>query len=1011
MMNTGFMRIPLLLAIVLFSCVALQTAQAAKETWLDALDIRAVRQDWGTAQRSRSVMDNPLTVAGRRFARGVGTHANSRFVLPIAGYTRFTAFVGVDDEMAGHPGSVEFMVVGDRKLLWRSGMMRVGAPAKPVEVDLTGVKTLELVVTDAGDGIDSDHADWCDAKLLGAGGTAGPPAVFLSSPALEPAMARPARTALRLDRSLGSRPLRVGGREFSTGLGTQAGSDILYTSLNGRYARFDAWIGVDTETAGEGSARFRVLADGQQRTVSPVMRRGAPAVRVSIPVAGARELRLVVDAVGGTGADVHADWGDAVLIGGGQERKTQRAARYAVRSPALRVELTDAGEIAAVVVPGRKPLRRGMTGGTYLAGCRVEGRVETSALPGGGREFRKRLLDPVSGARCALIERFRPTQSSVRWEMEIRGAGGAWSTAIETRLRWPNAARARFWTAWADSRHSWATGWSDPLTPAPFNAMRLRYGAPPYREDDPRLGYVPFLYDIFCIPLATVLEEQSGLGFSLAASPEDDLLEMAMETDEVGNIVLRRGNYRISARRPVRFAMDLVPHAADWRSGLAWMTARYPAFFDPPNPKAGEIAGCGAYSTWQGDLDVAKMRRMAFRVNWQASFEFPYMGMFLPPVASDDEEWVNFRRVKTSLRKLNDYDQRMRALGFYVLSYFNMTEFGAYLRWPPPPRRAQPDADLWKDPNDFLYTRLAGAVLKTRQGQPFWSWEGSVAMDPGEPVYRKFLLEQARRHVERVPAAAGICIDRMDWLRLYNLQRDDGVCWFEGQPAHSLLMSWKDIMGRLGPLMHAAGKAVFVNNHVKRLETLRHADGIYDEFGYHPASLNLCALLGVRKPVIAWTASPDDLKPDPDAFFQRYLYLGVFPTAPYPGNDHSINPDAWAERYYMDYGPLLDTLRGKRWVLRPRAVTVAGGTARANLFAVPGGFVVPVTFGGGAKTARVVVRGAFSTGAFTGEALHPGADKPVPLKAAVLRDGLRMEVPLRRGCAMVRIRTARPRGR
>ncbi|MCX7599613.1 MAG: NPCBM/NEW2 domain-containing protein [Armatimonadetes bacterium] len=46
-------------------------------------------------------------------------------------------------------------------------MMRGGEPAKKVSVLLDGVEELELVVTDAGDGITCDHADWADARLLG----------------------------------------------------------------------------------------------------------------------------------------------------------------------------------------------------------------------------------------------------------------------------------------------------------------------------------------------------------------------------------------------------------------------------------------------------------------------------------------------------------------------------------------------------------------------------------------------------------------------------------------------------------------------------------------------------------------------------------------------------------------------------------------------------------------------------------------------------------------------------
>src|SRR6185503_735029 len=41
-----------------------------------------------------------------------------------------------------------------------------GEAAKSVSVDLRGVRTLVLNVTDTGDGINYDHADWADAKIV-----------------------------------------------------------------------------------------------------------------------------------------------------------------------------------------------------------------------------------------------------------------------------------------------------------------------------------------------------------------------------------------------------------------------------------------------------------------------------------------------------------------------------------------------------------------------------------------------------------------------------------------------------------------------------------------------------------------------------------------------------------------------------------------------------------------------------------------------------------------------------
>ncbi len=50
-------------------------------------------------------------------------------------------------------------------------------------------------------------------------------------------------------------------------------------------------------------------------------------------------------------------------------------------------------------------------------------------------------------------------------------------------------------------------------------------------------------------------------------------------------------------------------------------------------------------------------------------------------------------------------------------------------------------------------------------------------------------------------------------------------------------------------------------------------------------------------------------------------------------------------------------MRGKKWVLPPHVVEVVGNKAKANLFEVPGGYALPVTFGGKASTATVVLAG------------------------------------------------------
>jgi alpha-galactosidase len=105
---------------------------------------------------------NPLQIAGKKFERGLGTHADSLLYIELnGGSTRFNAQVGVDDEV-NRAGSVEFRILADGKPLFKSGMIKSGDAPKAVDVDVTGVSLLILAV-DSGDDMNYDHADWADA--------------------------------------------------------------------------------------------------------------------------------------------------------------------------------------------------------------------------------------------------------------------------------------------------------------------------------------------------------------------------------------------------------------------------------------------------------------------------------------------------------------------------------------------------------------------------------------------------------------------------------------------------------------------------------------------------------------------------------------------------------------------------------------------------------------------------------------------------------------------------------
>ncbi|UCG56368.1 MAG: NPCBM/NEW2 domain-containing protein [Phycisphaerales bacterium] len=140
---------------------------AERETvWLSSLDLGKMTAGWGEPQIDRSVQEKPISIGGKRFDKGVGTHATSAMYIDLKrDAKRFSAFVGVDDEVNGNVGSVEFRVYGDHKLLWTSGLIKAGDRAREADVDLRGVKTLMLLVKSGGDGVSYDHANWADAKF------------------------------------------------------------------------------------------------------------------------------------------------------------------------------------------------------------------------------------------------------------------------------------------------------------------------------------------------------------------------------------------------------------------------------------------------------------------------------------------------------------------------------------------------------------------------------------------------------------------------------------------------------------------------------------------------------------------------------------------------------------------------------------------------------------------------------------------------------------------------------
>ncbi len=106
---------------------------------------------------------SPISMLGQAYPTGLGVASPSTVRYYLGGDCgRLTALVGIDDAVRNvgpEGGTATFQVVGDGRVLFDSGVLtRDGT--RQVDVDLTGVRVLDLVVGDAGDGGYNDRADW-----------------------------------------------------------------------------------------------------------------------------------------------------------------------------------------------------------------------------------------------------------------------------------------------------------------------------------------------------------------------------------------------------------------------------------------------------------------------------------------------------------------------------------------------------------------------------------------------------------------------------------------------------------------------------------------------------------------------------------------------------------------------------------------------------------------------------------------------------------------------------------
>ncbi len=122
---------------------------------------------WGPPLRDHVRLEGDasclLQVGGEWFDEGLYAHAPSVNLWRLDGrWSRLRASYGLQD---GHFGSTVFVVRCDRQERFRSPVIRDGF-LRSLEVDVRGVRELELITENGGDGSQSDWAVWIAPRLI-----------------------------------------------------------------------------------------------------------------------------------------------------------------------------------------------------------------------------------------------------------------------------------------------------------------------------------------------------------------------------------------------------------------------------------------------------------------------------------------------------------------------------------------------------------------------------------------------------------------------------------------------------------------------------------------------------------------------------------------------------------------------------------------------------------------------------------------------------------------------------
>lgn len=144
------------------------SVEGARIIPLSSLELANFKSGWNNTKANKSIEGNPITMKGKVYTSGVGTHASAKLVVKLNSTTpKFHCELGIDDEVShvtGDASTVNYKVIlrdlAGRETEKYSGTIHVSDPST-VAIDLDNLTSYKYLIIELDEGVNdaSDHVD------------------------------------------------------------------------------------------------------------------------------------------------------------------------------------------------------------------------------------------------------------------------------------------------------------------------------------------------------------------------------------------------------------------------------------------------------------------------------------------------------------------------------------------------------------------------------------------------------------------------------------------------------------------------------------------------------------------------------------------------------------------------------------------------------------------------------------------------------------------------------------